>query len=555
MEKYLSKNWFCCGLIALFVLLLWGRTVRFDFVWDDEMYITQNKNIRSLAHIPEFFHRKSAQSLETAPVSYRPLRNTAFAMLNALGGRSTPQPWIFHLANVCLHALAALLLFSVALKLWEGLAGARIASWLTALGFAALPVNSEPVCWAKCLDDLLAAVFVLAATRALLRSREGGRGYAAALGWFLLAVFAKESAAPFAAVVFFILRGFHKLPRRRCIVLTSPFFAIVLFYLICNRLVMGHLSQCAPLSGAYGQTLIDTIPVVQSYLRLLLGIPPFNADYNFMVGGPAHPFFSAPVWGGLFVILAFATAAVWSWPSQSWRAAAFGILWMGFFLLPVSNLVPMMQYMAERFLYIPAIGFLLALGTVGLHWRSRLTGPAAVLLILLWAGASFARAGAWRNQVSLFVDTDLSNPSSWRSRENAVIAIFNLPQIQPFFALDPQSHKLMVVHPPKNADAAAMWHTLTEAHRLYPDEHRFTAAMGLFYALHGQITNAVPLLELAARQQTNDASCWIDLGTAYTLESNWTGARTAYQTALRIEPANQAALHRLRNLQEKLKGR
>ena len=30
------------------------------------------------------------------------------------------------------------------------------------------------------------------------------------------------------------------------------------------------------------QTLIDMLPVAPSYLRLLLGIPPFNADYTFM---------------------------------------------------------------------------------------------------------------------------------------------------------------------------------------------------------------------------------------------------------------------------------
>ena len=86
-QKFLSKNGLCCGLIGLFALLLWGQTARFDFVWDDGVYITQNMSIRSLANFPKFFCRMEAQSAENPSISYRPLRNTFYALLYALDGK------------------------------------------------------------------------------------------------------------------------------------------------------------------------------------------------------------------------------------------------------------------------------------------------------------------------------------------------------------------------------------------------------------------------------------------------------------------------------------
>jgi protein O-mannosyl-transferase len=557
MEKYLSRTWFCCALIGLFTLVVWGTTVGFDFVWDDSLLVVQNTSIRSLKNIPEIFTSVKAQSVELAP-SYRPTRTAFYALLYAIGGQPSPRPWIFHLANVLWHGLAAMLLFSVALLLGQRLAGAapfaaRMTALLIALGFAAHPVVSEAVCWVKCLDDLMAAVFVLAALRSLLQWKGGARGYVAALVFYLFAAFSKESALPLALIVFFVFAGFHQLPWRRSAVLTVPFLLAAAFYVVWRHLVLGQTAQCAPLSGSYGQTLLDMFPVIPEYLRLLCGIPPFTIDYNFMVGAPPHHFFSGEVLCGLFLILAFAGMAVWLWRREDCRLAAFGIIWPGLFLLPVSNLVPMMQYMAERFLYLPLMGFLLALGALCLQLRHRsLAGVGAGLLILVWAASSLEWLDIWHDEVTLFVQTSLANPASWRPRENAVIAIFNLPQMLPFFTLDPGTHQVFADSPPRTADADAMLRTLTQARSLFPEEHRFTAALGLTYAMRGQMTNAIPLLELATRQKTNDAECWIDLGSAYRLENNWPQARAAMATALRLNPTNRLSLLHLHELQEKL---
>ena len=67
MEKYLSKNWLCCGWIGLFTLLVWGTTVGFDFVWDDSVLVVGNTSIRSLKNIPVILASVNAQSAEVLP--------------------------------------------------------------------------------------------------------------------------------------------------------------------------------------------------------------------------------------------------------------------------------------------------------------------------------------------------------------------------------------------------------------------------------------------------------------------------------------------------------
>ncbi|HUD47389.1 MAG TPA: tetratricopeptide repeat protein [Candidatus Baltobacteraceae bacterium] len=546
----LFKNGWCCALIGLFTLLLWGQTTRYAFVWDDQIYIAQNMSIRSLANIPKIFCRMDAQSSERPSISYRPLRNTVYALLRALGGRPTPQPWIFHLANVLWHGTAAVLLFLVASMLCERLTGgvsglSRLAALWIGLSFAAHPVNSEAVCWAKCMDDLMAGVFVLAAARSLLKWKPGGRGYVAAVVWFLLAVFSKESAVPFALAVIFILHGFHKLPWRRSLKLAAPFLLVAVFYAVCQRLVMGRSSQCPPLSGSYAQTLIDMFPVGAEYLRLLLGIPPFCADYNFMVGAAPHSFFSVPVLGGVFLLLFFCALSAWLWRRPQWRLAAFGLVWTALFLLPVSNLVPMMQYMAERFLYLPLMGFLMALGGMFLNVSRVRAGlaAAAAALIVIWTGTSLSRMGIWRDELTLFLGTELEHPGIKRVEQNAVGAVLRLPLItagRTARELSPEQ-------------AGPMIATLQRARQIYPENDALTTQLGIIEMKTGQLREAVALLELAVRQNPGSAERWYNLASIDRLAGQPHKAQEACAQALRLDPQDQEALHLQSELAQDLK--
>src|SRR5215212_8174762 len=106
-------------LLVLLVLLVWGQSIGFQFVWDDKYFIKDLTSIRSLASVPEIFYRLDAQSsYPEGFVLFRPLRTLHYAILFALGGGEAPKPALYHFANLAWHAAATLLLYQILLLLF-----------------------------------------------------------------------------------------------------------------------------------------------------------------------------------------------------------------------------------------------------------------------------------------------------------------------------------------------------------------------------------------------------------------------------------------------------
>jgi tetratricopeptide (TPR) repeat protein len=175
----------------------------------------------------------------------------------------------------------------------------------------------------------------------------------------------------------------------------------------------------------------------------------------------------------------------------------------------------------------------------------------APAVLAVWIPITLARQGIWRDEVTLFVRSSLDNPGNARLRGNAVASIFQLPLMNSCFWLNDTTRLMQATASIPRPQAEAMLPTLLQYHLILPDESRLTAALIITYAAAGQISNAVPVLESAARQGSNDVQCWLDLGTAYALEGNSAKARQAWATALRLQPTNRFALEHLRALNGK----
>ena len=548
MNRHLAQKWPPFLLLGIATLLVWGQTVTFGFVWDDDYFIRDLPSVRSVRHIPEMFYRLDAQA--TLPEDFRvfrPIRTAHYALLHFLAGQEIPQPWIYHLANVLWHGGTAMMLFAALTLLLPRLGGhlsaaeARPWAFGIALAFAVHPAVSEVVCWAKSLDDILAAFFTLAALRELLLPPENQAARWRGLVFFALAVYSKESAVPFAVIPLVVYRKIHRLPWKESIVRTASFFAIGLVYLAHRRLVIGRSSQTDPISGAYGQTLIDMLPVVPKYFRLLLGIPPFCIDYSYLHGG--HPFCSVEVLAGLALLLALMGIGFLAWRKPGFELAGFGLLWMGLFLLPVSNLLPMMQYMAERFLYLPLIGWLIALGAIA----SRFSRPAilrlAVFAILLsWAITAWNRSWIWKDRVTLFVRSSQEGPKTRRVEDNAVSAILELPLLREFFTTDASGSNVHAHPMPDPAANARVLSLLAQAWQLYPSNHNILSYYGIALAVSAQPEKALPLLKQAANLEPQNPVRWLNLARAALDARQPALAASALENADRLAPDSPAAL-------------
>jgi protein O-mannosyl-transferase len=493
-----ERRWLDCLLIAFATLAVWGHTIQFQFAWDDRQFIVENESIRSWEQLPAMLSRRGGQSsLPEHFCLYRPVRTVAYAVLNQIGGGPLPNPKVFHIANVLGHAIAAMLLCGVSGALLMRFGGvssnsARIAGLLLGLAFAVHPVTSEVVCWAKSFDDILAAIFCLGALAQLLawKDEHNGRLWVA-LGLFVLALYSKESAISFALIALAYFWILLRLPFVRSVKLSSGFFVAAAVFVIHRHIVLGQTSQTAPLSGSYWQSLIDTIPCALAYVRLGLGIPPFTIVYNAHLER-GRAIFSVEVIAGALVLLAVAAITVLALRSARWRLFGFGLLWALAFFIPVSNIIPMMQFMAERFLYLPLLGLLLAAGILVLQLRqARLAAIGACTAIGLWAAVAWDRSWIWADDLTLFVQTAMNNPRNHVIEDNAAEAILNLESVK-------RVTQGANAAPPSATEVQNALRVLGKARMAFPLNAPLANSMGVSWISAGELGKAIDCFRDAA---------------------------------------------------------
>jgi tetratricopeptide (TPR) repeat protein len=266
-----------------------------------------------------------------------------------------------------------------------------------------------------------------------------------------------------------------------------------------------------------------------------------------MKGGNAIT--SAPALVGLIVFVALAGFAVWGLTRPKFQLASLGLIWVGLFLLPVSNLMPMMQYMAERFLYLPLVGWLISLGAVlWLSPRWRFTSALYGIAILVWMGLAWDRSLIWRDEITLFVQSSQSGPKTRRVEENAVAAVFDLPQMKRVFMRAPGATNQYVLANNASSDHGtwtAAIDTLLKTHQLFPEDENVLNALGIAYAKTGNREQAIHFFKLTAERRPAKATYWANLGQACLEAKRLDEARQAVEKAVDLEPKNLSALHTL----------
>ena len=150
------------GLIVLLVFLAYLPALRGGFVWDDDSW---TKNIIGLLRDTSGLRLMWFQP--TALQQYYPLSGTTFWLDYQLWKFWTTP---YHVENVLLHALAALLFWRLLLRLRAP------GAWLAGAIFALHPVMVESVAWITERKNVLSLVFYLGAWLAYLRYAQGVTG-------------------------------------------------------------------------------------------------------------------------------------------------------------------------------------------------------------------------------------------------------------------------------------------------------------------------------------------------------------------------------------------
>lgn len=410
-------------ILALLVpLILYVGSLANDFLIDDEIIITSNTRLAPGQTPWEIFRRPEQFADFTLPY-YRPLTNLSYWLDDQLWGR---RPVGFHLTNWVLHSAGTLLTFEFAWRLTRD----PTLGLLTGLLFAAHPIHTESVDLVQGRTDLLATLFTLLSLLALRGCvRAAGPGSALAAGTASLlgligALLSKETGIvwPLLATGFLWAdpEGVRGRSRRWGVILAGG-VAVIAGYLAVRRMVIGGILGAD--LGSLTTPRVGLLPVTLAiYARLLVW--PFS--FSFIRTVPAPQTWSEPRVLGAALLAAAMLAGLIVLARRN-RPAALGMGWALVSLLPVLNLFAIPGFVvAERYLYLPSVGF--ALLAAALCRRALLAWPvravrvplvaALAVLLIAFAATIQVRTTEWGDPVALYEAMTARAPASFFVQSN-----------------------------------------------------------------------------------------------------------------------------------------
>jgi tetratricopeptide (TPR) repeat protein len=410
----------------------YAPTLGNGFIWDDDRYIEENTQLRTLRGLEHIWFRPLS-----AEPQYYPLTHTMLGVEYHLWG---PRAAGYHIDNLLLHTASAVLLWRILLAL--DMPGA----WVIAAIFAVHPLQVESVAWATERKNVLSGVLYLSALGAYLSTRWGMRivrpsggsdplpapppecqrmgnagWYAASLVLFVAAILSKSVASSLPAVI--LLLCWWKRGR----ITPAEVWPVVPMFVM--GIAMGSLTGWMEkhVVGAMGPeydslTQLDRVCIAGRAFWFYLGKLVWPASLSFI-----YPRWNVdPLersWWILFPLAAIGVLiALWLLRNRIGRGPATASFFYLGTLVPALgfvNVFPMRySYVADHFQYLACIGpIALAVELVGrirfvrIPLREARAAIAGAVIAALCVTTSL-RSTAFHNRQTLWADTLLKNPTS-----------------------------------------------------------------------------------------------------------------------------------------------
>ncbi|MGD8237562.1 MAG: tetratricopeptide repeat protein [Armatimonadota bacterium] len=549
-------------LIVAVCVVAFGSALGNEFVWDDELIITNNPGIRDLSHPLKFFSPRywmvvRANYRGMPKRGYRPLPELLFAVDYAVWGLN---PIGYHAVNIAVHAINCVLLYALAHRILR----TRVGAMFCALLFAAHPVHVEAVVWAKARSELLALLFVLAAIllydRYLSRPADSRRVHlhVLSIAAFALALTCKASAAVLPALL--LLYVWCVVPRwrwRRGVLGLVPLAGIVgAFFAV--KAPLPYIP--GPLHMVGGSPALTGIAALGIYMKLLLAPAGLCAHHSVHT---ARTVFDPSVLRGLALSAALVAGGLVA--ARRSRAAFFAVGWTIVALAPLSVLELMGRRVGELRAYAPSVGFCLVVAfllssiatvaptRVPRASLARLAAALCAFLVITYTALSALRTLDWADEVHLWHDTVAKNPGSWHglaglSEEYIQRGMYDeaRPLLERLVRLDPTPraawYRLATVYQETGRPGAAakVYNRLVAED---PDDGRAWAALGALLGKTGEHSRAMAHFERALRVSPGSAYVHRHLGAYYTNTGRYREALAEMSEALRLKPDSPSTLH------------
>ena len=540
------RAWVAVAIVLVATAILYVPALNNGFTnWDDDRQVTANPDIRDLSA------GGVRRMFSTFTVSlYQPLTSLAFALEYRLFGLDARA---YHAVNVLVHLVNILLVYGFVRSLSQRTAEAVVAAAL----FAIHPLQVEAVAWVSSLSILLSTLFYLGAMMAYLAYARSGKAhhFAAVCGLFVLALLAKTSAATLPLVLGAIDVYLQRRPLRRVLCEKVP--------LLLLSLVFGYVALCARSGASHVQdfamrySLLQRVSIVSYsclwYLGKLVfpvGLSAFNPFPGTTNGWLPVLFYAAPV-----LLTGLAVGVWYSGPNR--RLLAFGSLFLLASLALVVQVVPISELMVcDRYAYLPCIGLLFLVATLGLRiWSRGLLWKAATLvglgLVLTGlARATFGRIGVWHDSLTLWNDVIGRHTDIWSAYLNRGLAESQTGDYQAAIgdfdaALRLHPHSEMALNNRAGCymylgNWSAALRDFDSAIQLKPDGD-YLINRGILKQKMGDSAGALRDFDAVLQANPRNIRALCERADACRLSGNWTKAIEEYGTLLSLYPGHSHA--------------
>lgn len=553
------------GLIIIIIALAYSNSLTNSFIWDDYLVIVNNDFIKSFKNFPAVFSKNYLTPFIKAGCCY-------FPDYAAGSGESSYRPVVtlsyfidyfiwklnpsgYHVSNLLLHILNAAVLFVFIGFITKN----KKLALLSSLIFSLHPVNSEAVNVISFREELLAFLFYLSSFSLYVKAndcigRKKNYRYLCSITLFFLALFSKEMAVtlPFMLVLYdwtFFPAG--KNSSREVIppdksqkrfnyfkLRYAGYVAVLLFYLIVRFFLIVNTEEPAAAyqGGSFYTNFLTMTDVFATYMKWFLFPVNIHIVLPEVRALAVFSLFAPRVLVSMVLVVIYITWAMKI--RQIAKEISFAMFWIVITLLPVSNILPLPNFMAARYLYIPAVGFAflfsallfklvkLKNNSIPAGFSRALAGCLIILVLTGYFVITIVKNAVWKNNMSLWSEVVKDYPDNALVHHNLGEGFKEYGMVES--AVDEYKKAITL-----NPQLVIAYNKLGE---LLGNMQRYEEAVS-YFKQSIEVDRGYPL-------------SYNNLGVTYARMQKWEEAKQSWQKSLEIDPANKEARENLRKLKK-----
>lgn len=573
----LSRPWvpeaWIKGLLLAAVLVTYSPATMAGFIWDDDDYVTENRELESPAGLWRIWFEPGATP------QYYPLVFSTFWFEYQLWGLN---PAGYHVVNVLLHAVNALLLYRGLTIL--GVPGAAFAAAI----FVVTPVHVESVAWISERKNVLSGAFYLSSFLMYWRfvslegdplaaSRTRWAWYALSLLLFACALMSKSVTCSLPAAILLVLWWKEGRLSFRQVLPLLPMFAIGVAAGI-NTIVMerDHVgAQGMEWDWTWLERVLIAGRVLWFYAWKLVWPQPLVFIY------PKWQIDASAWWQYLFVLGYFGVlVGLWLARRRWGRGPLVAVLFFSGTLFPALGFIdvyPMRySFVADHFQYLASIGMIVLLAgcgatlTVRFGWHPWAKLAVMAVVLLFFMRVSFVRCFDYLNAETLWTATLRDNPEGWMAKYNLASLRFQQQRYEEAYRLMQDSLRPRENDEPSREERADMYFFMgatllslgeparaDEYYRKALDDYQMLAEsedppnpatqnnLGIVYGVLQQPRKAIDAFEKALEIDPDQPKVQLNLGEAHYRLGEFEQSKEYFRQVLESDPEHTRARYNL----------